>query len=257
MEKLGLASSGPNVGTHSMVRLLRKSCKERGAVTALKTAPPRSLLLVHGAGTGPWVFDGWREDFPGITVAAVDLHEALEVATASHADYATKVADAARALPTPVSLCGWSMGGLAVLQAAGRVRPHSVILLEPSPPAEVQGYNPNSELGQGTFNPEAVYGVFPAGMRARPESKRARDERKRGISVPSLPCASLVVYGDAFREERGKPVARLYGSDELDFPGLDHWGLVSDVRVRAKIAEWLAAAHSTPHPADVAAVEED
>ncbi len=79
-------------------------------------------------------------------------------------------------------------------------------------------------------------------MRARPESTRARDERKRGISVPTLPCGSLVVYGDAFREERGKPVVRLYGSDELDFPGLDHWGLVSDVRVCAKIAEWLAAA---------------
>lgn len=76
-------------------------------------------------------------------------------------------------------------------------------------------------------------------MRARPESSRARAERKRGISVPSLPCASLVVYGDDFREERGKAVARVYGSDELDLPGLDHWGLVRDVRVRTMIRDWL------------------
>jgi ATP adenylyltransferase len=202
---------------------------------------PRSLLLVHGGGSGPWVFDEWPESFPSISVRAVDLHEGLDVATASHADYTTKVADAAEALPAPVSLCGWSMGGLVVLQAAERVRPHSVILLEPSPPAEVQGHNPDTELGQGTFDPGAVYGQFPPGIHARPESARARAERKRGISVPSLPCASLVVYGDAFREARGKAIARLYGSDELDFPGLDHWDLVSDVRVRAKIAEWLTS----------------
>jgi diadenosine tetraphosphate (Ap4A) HIT family hydrolase len=171
----------------------------------------------------------------------VDLQEGLDVATASHADYATEVADAAAALPAPVSLCGWSMGGLVVLEAAERVRPHSVILLEPSPPAEVQGHNPDTEVGQGTFDPEAVYGRFPPGIRARSESARARAERKRGISVPSLSCASLVVYGDTFRDERGKAIARLYGSDELDFPGFDHWGLVSDVRVRAAIAEWLAS----------------
>ncbi len=203
--------------------------------------PPRSLLLVHGAGSGPWVFEGWPESFPGITAATVDLQEGLDVATASHADYATKVEHAAAALPTPISLCGWSMGGLVVLQAAEPVRPHSVILLEPSPPAEVQGHNPDTEDGQGTFDPEAVYGRFPPGMRARAESTRARAERKRGIPVPGLSCASLVVYGDAFRHERGKAIGRLYDSDELDFPGLDHWGLISDVRVRAKIAEWLAS----------------
>jgi hypothetical protein len=59
------------------------------------------------------------------------------------------------------------------------------------------------------------------------------------ISVPGLPCPSLVIYGDAFRDERGKAIARVYGSDEIDFPGLDHWGLVRDARVRTAIASWL------------------
>ena len=114
--------------------------------------PPCSLLLVHGAGSGAWVYESWSECFPGIAVVAVDLHEGLDVAAASHAD----------------------------------------------------------------FDPVAVYGPFPPGMRARPESSRAHAERKRGIFVPSIPWPSLVVYGDDFREERGQAVARLYGSDELD-----------------------------------------
>lgn len=201
--------------------------------------PPRSLLLVHGAGSGPWVYEGWAESFPGITVSSVDLQEDLDVATASHAEYTAKVAGAAAALPAPVALLGWSMGGLVVLQAAEHVLPHSLILLEPSPSAEVQGFNPDVPIGHGTFDPEVVYGPFPPRIRSRAESARARAERKRGISVPRLPCPSLVVYGDEFREERGKAVARLYGSDELDFPGLDHWQLVLDPAVRPRIAAWL------------------
>src|SRR5207249_6805513 len=143
---------------------------------------------------------------PGIAVVAVDLHEGLDVAAASHADYAGTVAEAASKLPAPVALCGWSMGGLVVLQAANRARPHSVILLEPSPPAEIQGYYADTEITDGIFDPVAVYGPFPPGMRARPESSRARAARKRGIFVPGIPCPSLVVYGDDFREERGQAV---------------------------------------------------
>jgi hypothetical protein len=131
------------------------------------------------------------------------------------------------------------MGGLVGLQAADRVRPQSVILIEASPPAEVQGVNPDVALGTGTFDPEAAYGRFPEGMPARPESALARAERKRGISVPRLPCPSLIIYGDAFRDERGPPIAELYGSEQRDFAGLGHWDLVRDRRVREVIADFL------------------
>ena len=209
---------------------------------------PNSLVLVHGAGSGPWVYEGWRDCFPEVTVLAIDLQAGLEVATASHADYAQIVVEAAATLPAPVVLCGWSMGGLVVLQAAERVRPHSVVLLEASPPAEVQGFNPDTDVAYGVFDPEVVYGTFPPGMRARPESTRARAERKRGISIPTLPCPSLVIYGDAFREERGKAIARLYSSDEFDFPGLDHWALVREPRVRMTVGTGSA---SPPRPDEV------
>jgi pimeloyl-ACP methyl ester carboxylesterase len=200
---------------------------------------PASLLVVHGAGSGPWVFDDWLGSFASLRVAAVDLLEGLDVAGASMSDYAEQVVAAARALPEPVALCGWSMGGLVVLQAAARVRPQSLILIEASPPAEVQGFNPEVALAAGAFDPEAAYGRFPEGMQARPESTLARAERKRGISVPELPCRSLVIYGDAFPDERGTQIARLYGSAQRRFPGLDHWDLVRDGRVREAVADFL------------------
>jgi pimeloyl-ACP methyl ester carboxylesterase len=217
----------------------------RRTARLLAGGPPASLLLVHGAGSGPWIFRGWARAFPGINVAYVDLQAGVEVAGATHDDYAGKATRAARALPQPVSLCGWSMGGLVALQASQRVRPHSLLLLEPSPPAEVQGLNPAVEASNGTFDPEETYGRFPPGMRSRPESSRARAERKQGISVPSVPCPSLVVYGDEYRERRGTQIARLYNSQELYFPGVNHWGLIRSPAVRAALAHRLCQA--TPH----------
>jgi hypothetical protein len=131
------------------------------------------------------------------------------------------------------------MGGLTVLHVAPVVEPHSVILLEPSPPAEVQGFHPETPLTFGTFDPEEVYGPATPGERRRPESLLARSERKRGISVPSLPCPSLVVYGDTLPSERGPRVAAFYGSEEAYFPGFNHWDLIIEPRVRIAIARFL------------------
>jgi pimeloyl-ACP methyl ester carboxylesterase len=202
------------------------------------TRPASSIVLVHGAGSGPWVFDGWAASLDGLTVATPDLHEGLDVARASMADYAARVSATASRLPRPVALCGWSMGGLAVLMAAEAVRPAAVVLLEPSPPGEVQGFDPGVEPEPGTFDPEELYGRFPPGMAARPESALARAERKRGISVPKLPSPSLVVYGDDFPEDRGRAVARLYGSEELCLAARDHWQLVLDPRAAEAVAQF-------------------
>jgi pimeloyl-ACP methyl ester carboxylesterase len=172
-------------------------------------------------------------------VRAVDLHANLEVGRASMADYATAVVLAADRLPKPVSLCGWSMGGLVALLASQHMQPHSLVLMEPSAPAEIQGVHPEVDVLPGTFDPEEAYGPFPAEHRARVESSLARAERKRGISAPSVPCPSLVVYGREFPDERGRRVARLYGSTELSFSDADHWDLVSDVRVLRAIRRYL------------------
>ncbi len=195
-------------------------------------------MLVHGAGNGPWTFDSWPDAFPDVDVRALDLPVGDG---ATMEDYASVIADAAaESEHAQLALCGWSMGGLAAMMAAREVKPDRLVLLEPSPPAEIQGSDDTVELVRGTFDPEEAYGAFPPGIRARPESNLARAERKRGISVPSLPRRTLVVYGNSFPDDRGRRLAEQYGAEELEFPDLDHWGLVLDLRVAQAIAAWLS-----------------
>lgn len=185
------------------------------------------------------MYDRWLSAFPTLTVEALDLQEGLDAEQASMRDYTDRVVAAARTMIGPVALCGWSMGGLVVLQAAQEMQPHSVVLLEASAPAEVQGRDPDVQLVGGVFDPEAEYGKFPAGIAARPESLLARAERKRGISVPSLRCPSLVIATADFPDERGRSVADFYGSEFVEFPELRHFDLVLDAAPRQAVADFL------------------
>ncbi|MBA2313527.1 MAG: alpha/beta hydrolase [Actinobacteria bacterium] len=200
-----------------------------------------SLMLVHGAGSGPWVFEGWADAFPGLTVVTVDLHDGLDIPCASMHDYARSLIKAATELPTPLFVCGWSMGGLVALMASATLEPAGLILLEPSPPAGVQGFDASQELRQGAFDPQEVYGPFPADIQSRLESQLARDERKRGISVPRISRPCLVVWGDEFAIDRGKSVAELYSAEALSFPGADHWDLVLNADVRDAVRRWITS----------------
>ena len=199
-----------------------------------------SVILVHGAGSGPWVFDSWTDTFGGSELEAVDLQVGLQIESASMAAYAKRVAEVVAARRGPVYVCGWSMGGLVALMAATQAPPQALAVIEPSPPAEVQGTHPEVRLRSGAFDPEEVYGRFP-GVRTRHESLLARLERKKGISVPEVPCPLLVVHGAQFPEDRGHAIANQYGADELSFPDLNHWQLVSTKKVRKAIRDWFSA----------------
>jgi pimeloyl-ACP methyl ester carboxylesterase len=172
-------------------------------------------------------------------VYAVDLQAGLNVTEASMLNYEAAVTAAAGLLPRPLAVCAWSMGGLAAMMAARRAEPDGLVLLEPSPPAEVQGFDDKVRLEPGTLDGEEVYGGFPEGIRSRPESLLARTERKRGISVSSLPETSLVVSGRDFAEARGGALVAFYGIEELAFPEASHWDLVRDPAVRERIAARL------------------
>ena len=190
---------------------------------------------MHGAGSGPWIFNGWARHFGEARLATVDLHDGLNVSFASMADYAAAIERAAGELPRPLAVVAWSMGGLVALMASHVA--DVLVLLEPSPPGEVQGFRPQLALAYGAFDPELEYGGFPDGIRARSESELARRERKRGISVPALPCPALAVWGDW--EERGRAIAARYGIEELRLPGKSHWDLVLDDDAIAAVAAWL------------------
>jgi len=200
----------------------------------------RSLVLVHGSGSGPWVFEGWQESFPGSIVTAVDLQAGLDVAHATLRDYAEAIVRAVAAAERPVVVCAWSLGGLAAMLAAAEARPDALILLEPSPPLEVQGAR-DVVPSPGTFDPEAAGAPFPPGMPARPESSLAAGERERGASVPALPpgTRTLVVAGARYRDERGPNLSERYGGAFLDAGAASHWDLVRDPAIRARIATWL------------------
>ena len=200
-----------------------------------------SALLVHGAGSGPWVFDGWAASFPGVEIDPLDLHAGLQVAEASMLNYEAAVACAAGLLTPPLAVVGWSMGGLAAMLAAHRVEAEALVLLEASPPGEVQGFHERPTPEPGTFDPEQVYGSFPPGVRARTESLLARTERRRGVSVPTLPGRTLVVASGDFAAQRGSALADFYGADLLEFPEASHWDLVLDEAVRVSIATRLDA----------------
>jgi pimeloyl-ACP methyl ester carboxylesterase len=211
------------------------------------TRRPEAVLLVHGAGSGPWVFEPWKAFFPGSIVTALDLQQGLRAERASMDLYAgTVIAEAGR-LPWPLLLVGWSMGGLVAMIAARTLRPETLVLLEPSPPAEVAGTRPEVEIpDSGVYDPEEVYGPLPDIVRSRPESSRARAERLGGISVPELPGRTIVVYGDEFTEGRGRAIARHYGCEELHLPGLSHLDLVMDLRVPKAISRLAGIAGDEP-----------
>lgn len=202
-----------------------------------------SLLLVHGAGSGPWVFDGWEHQFPDVKVGAVDLHEGVDVSRASMADYASRVLDAAEHLPSPLALCGWSMGGLVALMAAQDSRCAHLVLIEASAPGEVQGFDPSIQPRVAAFDSESVYGAFPPGIRSRPESQYARDERKRGISIPELPCPTLVISGKNHPVDRGSDLAGFYEAKLVEFPHLDHWELITSDSVKESIRDFLGVSN--------------
>lgn len=154
-------------------------------------------------------------------------------------NYEAAVACAAGLLARPLAVVGWSMGGLAAMMAAHRVEPEALVLLEASPPGEVQGFDERVALETGTFDPEQVYGPFPPGVRAGRESLLARAERKRGVSVPTLSARTVVVAGRDFADERGSALAAFYGAELLEFPEASHWDLVLDDGVRHSIAAHL------------------
>ena len=201
----------------------------------------RSLLLTHGAASGPSVFAGWAEAFPGLDVVAVDLQAGLDARRASMSNYAAVLYRTAELLPGPRALAGWSMGGLVAMMASRRAQASKLVLLEPSPPAEIQGVHEEVVVEEGLYDGADAYGAFPDGVVARPESALARAERKRGITVPRLPCPALVVYGDEFAEERGRRIAALYGAERHHLPGLDHWGVVGSPETREVVGSFLAA----------------
>ena len=109
------------------------------------------------------------------------------------------------------------------------------------------------DVRQGEFGPEE-YGITsrePGNQPAMPdldveerqialaslgrESRRARDERKAGIVIESLPCPLLIVTGSNDHQWPASTYNRLWlDAAYCEIEGASHWGLVLNRRALAE-----------------------
>ena len=232
-----------------------------GATNASQRPP---LLLVHGAANSSPVWRFWQQALAkrGWSSHAVDLrgHGASEgsVDGATMSDYADDVAGVADGLPRTPVVVGWSMGGLVAMMVAARGVARACVGLAPSAPAVTR--DDGVEIRPGVFGPEE-YGITsddPAEQPAMPdldieerrvaieslspESRTARDDRKAGIVIESLPCPLLVVTGSEDRDWPRSAYADMrLPAEYLEAPGASHWGLVLNRRVLPDLATQVTA----------------
>ena len=235
-------------------------------VPSLTSSGRPPALLVHGAANSSVVWQFWQQELArrGWASYAVDLRGhgkspgAVEGASMSdYADDVTAVADQLSEVPV---VAGWSMGGLVALMVAARGRARACVGLAPSTPTVER--DEGVVLRPGAFGPEE-YGITsedPAEQpampdldleerlialkSASPESRTARDDRRAGIVIASLPCPLIVVTGS---EDRSWPRSVYAGmqlpADYLESRGSSHWGLVLNRRLlpdlSSRVADWL------------------
>ena len=226
--------------------------------------PP--IILVHGAANSSIVWRFWQQALAclGWSSYAIDLRghgKSLgSVDGATMRDYTDDVLDVANKLREIPVIMGWSMGGLVAMMVASRGTARACVGLAPSIPAVKRKVR--FEVRHGVFGPEE-YGIVSqdandqptmpdlnlkerqiALKSASPESRTARDERKAGIVLKSLPCPLLIVTGDEDQSWPKSAYEKMHLSAEyLDSPGSSHWGLVLNRRslpsLSTSVSDWL------------------
>jgi len=230
--------------------------------------PP--VILVHGAANSALVWTFWQRELAvhGWPSYAIDLrgHGRSDPTDLSHTsmhDYAADVCSLAVQFIRPPVIIGWSMGGLVAMMVAVTSVASACVALAPSTPT--RRIDTSAILRTGEFGAEE-YGITSRDPEYQPampdldreertvalaslcrESRLARDERKAGIVIESLPCPLLIVTGTADRQWPAKRYDNLWlRADHLSIEGASHWGLVLNRRALATtipaVLRWIALA---------------
>lgn len=224
------------------------------------------FVLVHGAANSAVVWTYWQDELAGLgyTSYAIDLRghgesDQFELSHTSMRDYADDVRALVAELDAKPAIMGWSMGGLLAMMAATSSVAACIGLAPSTPTLKLDA---TVELRDGEFGAEE-YGVTsddPEDQPAMPdldieerkvalaslgrESRRARDERKAGIVIETLPCPLLIVTGE---NDRQWPTAHYNGlwldADMHEVADASHWGLVLSRRAIATmlplVTDWV------------------
>ncbi len=227
--------------------------------------PP--IVLIHGAANSASVWTYWQPALAqaGFASYAVNLRghgpeEHDNLSNTSMHDYAEDVRSCVEQLDRRPVVMGWSMGGLVAMMIAAAGEVTACIGFAPSTPTRV--LDASVKIRQGEFGPEE-YGITsrePGDQPAMPdldieerqialaslgrESRRARDERKAGIVIDSLPCPLLIVTGS---NDHQWPASTYDGfwidADYREIDGASHWGLVLNRRALAEtlplVTDWV------------------
>ncbi|MCZ6891759.1 MAG: alpha/beta hydrolase [Chloroflexi bacterium] len=227
--------------------------------------PP--MVLIHGAANSAKVWTVWQQELAGRgwTSHAIDLRghgqsPPSDLSRTTMEDYASDVRDLAGRLSQPPVVMGWSMGGLVGMMVASQGLGVACIALAPSLPARQM--DTSVDLRTGEFGPEE-YGIIDGDTNNQPtmpdldaeerslalsslsrESRLARDQRRQGIIIESLPCPLLIVTGT---DDKAWPKTRYEGlwlnAEFLEVEEASHWGLVLNRRALAvgipEVLRWL------------------
>jgi pimeloyl-ACP methyl ester carboxylesterase len=210
-----------------------------------------------------WTF--WQRSLAeaGWPSYAIDLrghgrNDAIDLSRTSMRDYAHDVRALMAQLARPAVLVGWSMGGLVAMMAAAGGDALACVGLAPSTPA--RAVDPSVAPREGEFGPEE-YGITSRDAADQPlmpdldreereialaslarESRLARDERKAGVVIESLPCPLLLVTGTADEQwPRSRYESLWLRADEIEVEGASHWGLVLNRRALATLVPQVVA----------------
>ena len=228
--------------------------------------PP--LLLIHGAANSAKVWTVWQQELAahGWTSHAIELRghgqsPPVDLSSTTMEDYANDVHELARQLSQMPIVMGWSMGGLIGMMVASNGLGVACVALAPSMPARQLDTSVN--LRTGEFGPEE-YGIVDGDTNNQPtmpdldpeerglalsslsrESRLARDQRRQGIVIKSLPCPLLIVTGTDDMDWPKRRYEDLWLDAEFcEVKEASHWGLVLNRRALAvgisEVLHWLA-----------------
>jgi pimeloyl-ACP methyl ester carboxylesterase len=240
-------------------------------IMVVESAKPdaRQIVLVHGAANSAKVWHYWQTALAerGWTSHAVDLRghglAPGDLSRATMDDYAADVGQVVASLPERPAIMRWSMGGLVAMIVAAQGGVTARVGLAPSTPA--RSVDPEAGVHHGVFGPEE-YGIVGRDVDDQPtmpdldreergialtslsnESRLARDQRKAGVVIESLPCPLLIVTG---AEDQSWPRSAYDGlwlnATHVEVARSGHWGLVLSRRALGQsvpqVADFLTTA---------------